>query len=386
MSDLKKTLKKLLMWYVLLNKRLLKKPGFVVILLLIPILVGALGIAAGGDTGIVSVALACENNDDPLAKKITEELLSSSKLIRFTVCDTKEQAVELVFQGRSDAAWVFPDNMEKQVKLFAGDLTEKYSIVEVYEREDTVALLLSHEKLFGAVYGSCSEAFYLDYVRENVQGAEKLTDKEILKYYDETIPDGDLFEFTSLEGAVGNSDVDEANYMTTPVRGLLAVLVVLCGLATALFYMQDNQNGLFSWVSIRQRPLVAFGYQFTSVITVGLIVLLSLFVIDVNVSVGRELLSMLLYVIITTEFCLVVRLLCRNIKILGTLMPVIVIGLIIVCPVFLDIPDLLPLQRLLPPFYYINAAYNSRFLLNMVLYLVGGGALYVILTKVFREA
>ena len=48
--------------YLLLNKRLFKRPSFVVILCLLPLLVAAMAFAAQSDSGIVSVSLASRDH------------------------------------------------------------------------------------------------------------------------------------------------------------------------------------------------------------------------------------------------------------------------------------------------------------------------------------
>ena len=81
-------LKTLFRRWLILNKRLLKKPSFVVILLLIPLLVGAMGIASTGeDVGLFTVALAAQDNEDELAQKVISSLTNGSQLFHFMVLD-----------------------------------------------------------------------------------------------------------------------------------------------------------------------------------------------------------------------------------------------------------------------------------------------------------
>ena len=57
---------KLCMWFWLLTKRLYKKPAFLAILVLIPVLTFCYKAATQADSGVMTVALAQEGKD-PLA-------------------------------------------------------------------------------------------------------------------------------------------------------------------------------------------------------------------------------------------------------------------------------------------------------------------------------
>jgi hypothetical protein len=69
---------------------------------------------------------------------------------------------------------------------------------------------------------------------------------------------------------------------------------------------------------------------------------------------------------------------CRSMRVLATLIPLLVVAMLAICPVFLDIAPLHMLQRLFPPTYYINAVYNSSQLINMVIYTLICLALYLL--------
>ena len=129
-------------WW-LLQKRLLKKPAFLAILLLIPLLVGAMSLVSTGESsGILSVALVAQNSDDPLSREILSTLTGSSKLMVFTVCDSPAQASELVETGRADAAWIFPDGLQEKMEAFINHIHARNAFVVVVQREDNVLLRL----------------------------------------------------------------------------------------------------------------------------------------------------------------------------------------------------------------------------------------------------
>ena len=163
-----KKIKDILRCYLILTKRLFYKKSFVAILLFIPILVGAMGIVAGnGDSGVVTIALAMENREDRIASEIVEDLMSDGGLMRFVLCDTPEAANLSVSTGEADAAWIFADGLEKKIEKFVNHTHQNNAFVTVVQREESIFLRLSHEKLNSTLYPYIAFALFdLGVVRE----------------------------------------------------------------------------------------------------------------------------------------------------------------------------------------------------------------------------
>lgn len=369
-------MKKLIKWWALLTKRLYKKPTFVVLLLLIPALVLGYGVAAAEDSGMITIALAQEDNADAMASDVVTELMEGSRLIRFARCESPEEAEKQVRTGQADAAWIFEADMEEKVYDFLASRSKRDAFVRVLERESTTALMLTHEKLGGAVYACCSEALYLSYIRENVPEMDGVSDGELLLYFHDVSLDHDLFEFSYLDPAKSTEDAASASYLMTPVRGMLGVVIVLCGLAAGMYYIQDSHAGTFAWVAERKRPLAELGCQLISVLNVSVAVWISLAAVGQTAGFWRELLVMLLYALCVAAFGMTLRRLIGSLRGLGTVLPLLAVVMLVVCPVFFDLGALRELQYLFPPTYFINAAYSDKFLLYMPLYTLVLAAVY----------
>ena len=70
-------MKRILIWLWLLTKRLYKKPTFLVLLALIPALVLGYSTVARQDSGVVTIALAAYDNNDPMANAIMDDLMQT---------------------------------------------------------------------------------------------------------------------------------------------------------------------------------------------------------------------------------------------------------------------------------------------------------------------
>ena len=318
---------------------------------------------------MLTIALAQEGKDDT-ATAIMQELKESTNLIRFLICEATDTAEQMVSDGKADAAWIFADELENRIYRFVSDPSKHNAFVRIVERESSVPLMLSREKLSGAVFGCCSRALYLSYIREHVREMDDVSDETLMEHYDAISADTDLFEFSSMEGAVNPQEKQEDNYLLTPVRGLLAVVMVLSGMATAMYYIRDDLSGTFSWVPEQKKAFVELGYQMISACNVAVVIVLALIASGLSVAPGREVLAILLYGICTALFSMTLRRICKKLTVMSTLLPLLIIVMLVVCPVFFDIAKLRQVQYIFPPSYYIHGVHSDGFLLLMCIYCI----------------
>lgn len=367
-------------WLLLLNKRLYKKLTFLLIMALIPALVLGYGIVAQEESGVLTIALAQEGTD-PLAEAVMQDLKENTNLIRFVFCHSPNAARKMISDGKADAAWIFAEDMETKVYKFVQNPARKNSFVWIVERDSSIPLKLAREMLSGTVFGHCSPTFYLAYIRGNVPQLDGMSDETLMGYYNDFARDIDLFEFSYLEGAGGAEDAENANYLLTPIRGMLAVIVVLGALAAAMYHIWDEQVGTFSLVPQRYKPLVEFGCQLIAVVNISTAVLLAMLFTGLAENLSRELLVLMLYAVSTALFGMTVRRLCGKTAAVGTVLPLLTVVMLVICPVFFDLGILRVLQYFFLPTYYINAATSDRFLLLMGVYSLVLMAVYTLSGK-----
>ncbi len=364
-----KKIKRIFTCLSLFNKRFLKKPGFIALLLVVPCLVLALNIASKGESGMVTVALAAKDKTDVLASQIMDEIADGSSLIRFVKCETPEEAVKLVEGAQVDAAWIFPSELAGKIDDFVKNRNKRFSFVEVVVREDTVMLGLARERLYSVLYPYCSTELYQNYIEKNITELSSLTREELLSYYDAINAEGDdLFVFSYSDAGQDASDAANMNYITAPVRGLLALFVVMAGFAVALFYMQDEREGRFINFARKRRFGVMAGYYFCAIFDVAAVVFISLIFSGVFYSFGKELLLILLYIPLCVGFCMLIAQICASRRLLGALLPLLAVAMIVVCPVFFDIGLPRAVTLIFPPTYYLTALHNTKFIFYMLAY------------------
>lgn len=375
-------MKKGLLWFWMLTKRLYKKATFVAILVLIPVLVLCYNASAQGDSGMLTVALAREGSD-VFGAEVLRELSGSSQLLSCVVCESAASAEELVRRGKADTAWILQDDLEGKLRTFAADPKEKNAFVTVLVREDSVMLRLSREKLSGAMYTLYAKLVAIDFVRENVPGLAHLSDGQLVEYYENTFGGSQLFAYDETDPASANAG--STHYLTAPVRGMLAVVIVLCGMAAGMYWQEDLRRGTFGWLGRTGKSLAELGCQLVALVNVSAAVLLALWLSGMTAQPARELAVLGLYSLCVAAFCAAVRRLCGSLRVLGTLLPLLVVMMLVVCPVFFDLGALRRVQYLLLPTYYLNGIYDSGYLLGMAAYGAGSLAVYWLLGLLKRE-
>ena len=144
-------------------------------------------------------------------------------------------------------------------------------------------------------------------------------------------------------------------------------------------FKRDRDNGLFARSPESRLVYIEAAYIFVSVLNAAVIALVSMRLMGIFTSAGSEILLMLVYMLLCVALCIVLGELSDSIGLLGALIPILTIVMLILCPVFINIANIPQIQLLLPPFYYLSAIRNIKYIAYSVIYLVASVALYVLL-------
>ena len=353
-------------YFYYLSKRLFRKKSYLVILALVPILVWAMRYISFQDSGVLKIALYDES-DSEIAKEVILSLMNENSVVLFETVDEWESAEKLLKGQKIDAIWIFKDNFDELLKAFAAgtgaDAQQPFVIVE---REDNVALQLAREKLYGAVAPFLYYYIYEDFVAEITETNEILPSEELQSIYDNYSSVEFFVQFTYIDGEMD----EDMNYLVTPLRGMLSLFIVLGGFAATLFFMQDEENGILDCIPFDKRQGKLYVYQFAVTVYIGIAVLFALAFAEISTSIGYEIITMSLFLLMCMGFCSILKLILRSPKRLGLAMVVCMIIMLVLCPVFFNIKNGRIIQYVLPPFYYLSSAHNPGYLKDMAIYCV----------------
>ena len=364
-------------WYFLLNKRLLKKYSFWLILCMVPLLVEGVNVLSQEESGIVRIALCMQNPDDELAKGIVDRLMSEGSVLSYVLCEDEEKARAMVANYEVDTAWIFSGTFKEDLQKAAAD-TRCEAVVAVVEREDNVSLRFARQILVSRVYSDFSYMIYEDFVRDDL-GIDEVSDAQLEEAYEMMFVEGSLFQMEYLDGQ--KEEGNDYNYLLSPIRGLLSIWFVLCGFAASLYFMQDEQNGVFSRIALKNRLWAALGMHMVVLADAVIVLLVACRLSGVFTSLQGELGRVILLTGCTLVFCNLVRLLCGTPERLGICIPILLMGMVVICPVFIHIRKIKVLPYLFPPYFYLKSLHSVQYVYGMVVYTV---VLFLICILLFR--
>jgi len=355
-------LRRFFLWYWLMTKRLLKKPSYLALLLAVPVLTVALTLAAREDTGLITIALA-GGGGDPVAQSAMEQLLSTRGMLRIVRFDSPEEAIESVKTAQADAAWIFRDDTEEEVGRMISSSGSRGAVL-VVEREETVFLRLAREELASVLYPSASRMLFRQHLASLSEG--ELPDDSVLEPYYRTLSeDQQVLVFTYDNGQVQEPPGD---FLTNPLRGLLSLLVVLAALASCMFYYAEEEAESFlrlRGLSGRLHPLLCHVCASVPVALAGLI---AMAVSGMLHGLWTEIALSALLCLASAGFCETLRRVCRKQERLGALLPILMMVMLVLSPIFLHFKQFAILRSLLPPVYYLNGAYRGALQARFLLY------------------
>jgi hypothetical protein len=369
------TIKKTFVRLFLLNKRMLKKISFLLILCIIPVLTVAMTFFAREESGVLNILLCTQDKNDAVSNEIINGLLDGDNIISFSKCDDIGDAYDRVKTGVADAVWIFKDNLQQRIDKYVSDGKENNAFVTVVERETNISLQLSHEKLCGAVFPYVSYSVFDNFLYTEIFTVDEITKEQIKKAYDSAIGGGDLVTFESVSGETKGA---KTNYLTAPLRGLLSLVIVLCGLASVMYHQSDRENRIYDWMPKTKHIEFGFASCISAVFDSAVFVVLALTISELSMG-AYEILSAIVFMFATTAFCLLVGCITKKSSVTGKIMPFLMIILLVVSPIFFNLNSLQGMQMLFPTYYYLYSVYSPIHILYMAIYSV---VVYVIVFAV----
>ena len=288
-------------WLWILNKRLYKKFVFLLILILIPLFGIFMGFMNQQESGILTIGFIVEEESE-IAKKVVTELKNSSNLINFVEIENYQEGVKLLEKEKINAVWIFDTGFEEKIQNVK-PMAKKQPLVSVIEPESNVLLKLSREKLSSVLFKFGAPFVYLNFIDSKLPMVNHLSEEEKLEYF-EWFPEGEsLFKFSTANEKTENS----VGYLLSPLRGLFSILLVIAGLSVTLFLIEDNEDQLFVWLSSWKKLLVEGATIFLALVNLSVFVILTFFIVGINLNFFREILLIVFYCFSVTIFSLLIK-------------------------------------------------------------------------------
>ncbi|MBQ4378887.1 MAG: hypothetical protein II821_06795 [Treponema sp.] len=342
-------------WFFLMQKRLLKKPSFIIILCLVFPLVFAFRACSEQKSGVLTVALFQkddENNPqtEDFALKIMDELESSVPQLNFIRTDSETLARNLVKEKKADAAWIFDRNLERCFEKMGEDGKVK-PVFTAVEGEESSALAFVREVLYTKIYPLFSYSAYKSFVTERYG---KIPENQLKSEYQHFLENGSLFVHKSLS----ETEKAKTSFLLSPLRGLLALWFMICVFASTLYYIQDEKKKSFVFLRIHS-PVKEFFFSLSMQAIPSFDALIVLFCAlsftGLCVNLSSEIVSLLMFFVSAVLFSNFLRLILKDEVRFCAILPMLILVILVSCPIFVNVGALNAVKYLLPPFYYLNA-------------------------------
>lgn len=355
--------------------RMIKRPAIIgIIAATVIISVVLSGLSKGAMSGFACGIL---KSDDENITAVISELKNENSILNITVYEDEEEMLKAQRRGELRFAYVFDD-----------EFTEKYENNETrrtvtrFSGEDDIFAALADELVFAkiaSVYARTSIEYFArtnsnigDEYREEVK-------KTALLMYDEYLDIlGDVFIYETENGNVVS---DEGGSASFPVRGVLAMLVLIAALLGMQTVLNDSEKSLFLRLSPKNRNIaMLIGILMPTLLLAATLVVCVLFS-AVSVGIFREIICALLLVCSCAAFVFFISSFLKNPDSAAIIIPLAVLLSIALCPIFFDITVFLKPMRhicaLLPPYYYLYAISKSAVgmagsVIMAVIYLLAG--------------
>lgn len=366
-------MRRLLVWFLLLNKRLFHKWSFCLVLALLPVLLLAMKVISEKDSGMLTIAVAAENPKDSFSAEAISKLEEYKGVLRYVYCE-EEEGHKLLAKGQVDALWVFPERLWEKLKRGAEEET-LLPAVKIYQREKSTALYFSREVVANAVYPAFSYLVYRDYLINHL-GLSDLTEEQLQEIYQRYLWNGNLFEMTYSDGGA----VEESNYLMAPMRGILAVWLLLLGFLAVLYDKEDVRKGIYLWFPAKNKPLRSLFAQSVLMVDGLFVLLLACLGGGIMTALWREVLCAFLFGVCVMVFCNVMGFILQKPERLCACIPVVLFGMLLLNPIFVNLREYGRIRYAFPVIYYLRSIHNETYMWAMAAYGGVGFGIFLVLS------
>lgn len=345
-------MKKLSFLFLLICKRSLKKPSFLLILLIFPLAGFLFASISQKEEARLFVALYGEKEDDFSSSIIHQLCQSDYHLLSFYSCNSIEQLKKDVLTGRAQWGYIFPKDFE--TRLQTGMARKSISVLS---SPSSLFIPVSNELIFSRVMEAHS-LFLLKQSLENNDPSSSSLFSMAEDFYEHHLNAESSFSFQySYKDATSIDSLKPPSIVMASFAGFASVLVFLSALTGILSYEKDKEQRIFSSVPYTLSPFLPVISILAPSILGGTSALLGLYTARQGEGLLLDTAKMALYILLLLVYCLLLKFLFRNFTRLSIIIPFLLLGSLIFSPIFIDFGSFSPVFRILsflfPPTFYL---------------------------------
>ena len=358
-------MKRMGMWILLMTKRLMKKPSFIIILVLLPVILVMYRFIITEDDATIRACIYVPEGSEEFTTKLADDLVTADFQAKFYLVDSEDDLYSDVIAGRAEVGYILPKDIRERF------LTKNWDgAVTMVVSDSSQMAPFVNEFVTVVIYTDMMEEYITDYL-VNRSGLT-FEDGDIRPLVRESLRkhagSGSLFDISYRDyyknEEVSREEVMSENYLMKPIRGTVALFVLLAGLAGLVFWFQDNAEGRFKVMSHEKRPVINYGSLLLPTALSAIVGMVCIIIAGLCGNIFYELLTMLLYVIFVTGVCEIIRVIVPNVNAVCAAIPILAIASYLCCPILIDLKKVLPvvsyLRKILPPDYYLETFNGTK--------------------------
>lgn len=298
--------------------------------------------------------------EDEAGERLFARMQEEEGIFRFFLYHNEEEMLRQIKNGSLECGFALPAGFYENLEQ--GRMMRQ---IVLYYSPASSAHKLSYEVVFGYLFEMLSDEVLMDYAEyageAGIFGGEGTASEESLEYIREELltkneyyrQNGSTFSFRFEQ--IGKEEQQEMAALNTG-KGCIAVMVFLMSLL-GLADSYESGAMLRGLTGDRQRKVRESVLNISilgSVILGGLLLLLS----GTGEGWGREIAGLAFYFVILEIYIRLLRMIVKTPEAVYGLMPVLILGSLLFCPVFIQIKAYLPIaelaEKLFPVSYYLN--------------------------------
>ena len=358
-------MKRMGMWILLMTKRLMKKPSFIIILVLLPVILVMYRFIITEDDATIRACIYVPEGSEEFTTKLADDLVTADFQAKFYLVDSEDDLYSDVIAGRAEVGYILPKDIRERF------LTKNWDgAVTMVVSDSSQMAPFVNEFVTVVIYTDMMEEYITDYLvnRSGLTFEENDIRPLIRESLRKHAGSGSLFDISYRDyyknEEVSREEVLSENYLMKPIRGTVALFVLLAGLAGLVFWFQDNAEGRFKVMSHEKRPVINYGSLLLPTALSAIVGMICIIIAGLCGNIFLELLTMLLYVIFITGVCEIIRVIVPNVNAVCAAIPILAIASYLCCPILIDLKKVLPvvsyLRKILPPDYYLETFNGTK--------------------------
>ncbi len=349
-------MKKSLTWFLLLCKRQIKNPVLYILFVLVTGLSVVFSIMPKtASTNMTNVGILISEDTD-ITRTLKAELSKAHDTYKFIFYNDEEKMFRDIRNETLECGYTIPENVT--IRLTNSSIGS----IKIYNRGFTSIQGSIDEYIYCRLIKACRNQIIQNCVTtakgEDFDISDVLSDfNEAYKKYEDGV---DVFHLDIMTRSAEKINIRPGGdtVILFPSRGILSIIVFMSALLGCITYMQDKEKEIFVTIPALQRGMCKMIYCFVPAVLLALLSMVSLAITGDFQSLGKELGAMSILVIMSVIFAMLVSLPLKRSRIMAAIIPFLLLGCLIVCPIFIKASGYIPLlkyvEKLFVPYYYLS--------------------------------